>query len=538
MRLPKIFCSRLGCIALLLTLCCGSLEYASAASAHIHTQHGKAVSKERTEDGAFSPRDSGHYQDGEHHNEFDHEAILENVLKQYDLLEKCTQRQAAAKLGVSQSLLNKLLKTRHEIESAENKHRKRNRSGKDEDLEKVLKKWYVEVLDKNVPVNGPMLKLKAVSIAEKLGRSDFKVTDGWFSRWLRRESIVLGKPRGDQPQAESADEKISADQWIAAEWPGVRENYAPRDVYNAHETGLYFRAMPAEHACRCDYKERVTLLCCASMSGEKSKLLVIGEKAHGNCLENVKRLPVDFEASKNACMTREIFTEWLRKWNERLAVERRRILLLVSGHKPRSDLPEFDNIKIVNLPMSLVQPCDQGVIRMFKVHYRKEMLKRTIELVECNEELQANDVAKKITLLEALHLASEAWNLVSSETIVNCFKTAGFSPRDSSCSRAMSSITCTPDNNIALAPPEGLSEATFNDWLGIDENFAHNNESNSIEETDQNDDREVEDEVQKVPTNEEMLNALSILRRGVQHYADSFAEHYAYFNKFSSFEIK
>uniref|UniRef100_A0ABD2XBL4 HTH CENPB-type domain-containing protein n=1 Tax=Trichogramma kaykai TaxID=54128 RepID=A0ABD2XBL4_9HYME len=426
-----------------------------------------------------------------------------------------------AKLGVSQSLLNKLLKTRHEIESAENKHRKRNRSGKDEDLEKVLKKWYVEVLDKNAPVNGPMLKSKAVSIAEKLSRSDFKVTDGWFSRWLRRENIALGKPRGDQPQAET--DKMSADQWIAAEWPGMRENYAPPDIYNPHETGLYFRAMP-EHT-RCDCKERVTLLCCASTSGEKSTLLVIGEKANGNCFENVKKLPVDFEANENACMTREIFTEWLRKWNERLAIERRRILLLVSSRKPHGDLPEFDNTKIVNLPTSLVQPCDQGIIRMFKVHYRKEMLKRTIEFIECNKEAQANNVAKKITLLEALHLANEAWNLVSSETIVNCFKTAGFSPRHSSCSRA-TSITRTPGNN-AFAPPEGLSEATFNDWLGIDENFAHN-QSNSIEEADQNDDREVEDEVQKVPTNEEMLNALDILRRGVQHYADSFAEHYAY----------
>ncbi|XP_014234106.1 reticulocalbin-2 [Trichogramma pretiosum] len=78
MQLSKIFCSRLGCIALLM-LCCSSLDYASAASAHIHTQHGKGGSKERTEDGAFSPRDSGHYQDGEHHNEFDHEAILGSV---------------------------------------------------------------------------------------------------------------------------------------------------------------------------------------------------------------------------------------------------------------------------------------------------------------------------------------------------------------------------------------------------------------------------------------------------------------------------
>ena len=53
----------------------------SAASAHIRTHthtHTVGSSNERTEDGAFSPRDSDHYVDGEHHQEFDHEAILGN----------------------------------------------------------------------------------------------------------------------------------------------------------------------------------------------------------------------------------------------------------------------------------------------------------------------------------------------------------------------------------------------------------------------------------------------------------------------------
>lgn len=54
------------------------LPHCNAASAHIHThQHNKIDSNERMQDGAFSPRDSEHYTDeGEHHHEFDHEAIL------------------------------------------------------------------------------------------------------------------------------------------------------------------------------------------------------------------------------------------------------------------------------------------------------------------------------------------------------------------------------------------------------------------------------------------------------------------------------
>lgn len=54
-----------------------SLPVSQAASAHIHThQHNKIDSSERMQDGAFSPRDADHYVEGEHHQEFDHEAIL------------------------------------------------------------------------------------------------------------------------------------------------------------------------------------------------------------------------------------------------------------------------------------------------------------------------------------------------------------------------------------------------------------------------------------------------------------------------------
>ena len=107
----------------------------------------------------------------------------QELLKKYDSLPKCTQREVAIKLQISQPLLNKLLnKCRLEIEtvSVENgsKSRKRKRCGKDEDVEKVLKKWFVEVRDKNAPINAPMLKLKSESLAAKLGKSDFEETDG------------------------------------------------------------------------------------------------------------------------------------------------------------------------------------------------------------------------------------------------------------------------------------------------------------------------------------------------------------------------
>jgi hypothetical protein len=66
------------------------------------------------------------------------------------------------------------------------------------------------------------------------------------------------------------------------------------------------------------------------------------------------------------------------------------------------------NIKVIFLPAnttSLIQPCDQGIIRAFKAHYHREMGVRIIvELDDIQDQSDASADAKKITLLDALHL--------------------------------------------------------------------------------------------------------------------------------------
>lgn len=65
------------CITLVFVL---GAHYAAAAVMHSHS--GGNTHKEREEDGAYSPRDRGHISDsGEHHSEFDHEAIIGKLLR-------------------------------------------------------------------------------------------------------------------------------------------------------------------------------------------------------------------------------------------------------------------------------------------------------------------------------------------------------------------------------------------------------------------------------------------------------------------------
>jgi hypothetical protein len=145
--------------------------------------------------------------------------------------------------------------------------------------------------------------------------------------------------------------------------------------------------------------------------------------------------------------------------------------------------------------------------------------------------LQANEIAKKINVLEALHLANEAWNKVSAETIRNCFRHGGFSATEEE------TVTCVPEK------PSDLSPEDYENWLTIDEDLEVAYELNEDDICDEliraNDDNSAEpvsddeDETEgegPPPSNKDIINALTVLRKAVQHRADSkfFNEHYSY----------
>ena len=59
---------------------------------------------------------------------------------------------------------------------------------------------------------------------------------------------------------------------------------------------------------------------------------------------------------------------------------------------------------------SLIQPCDQGITRAFKAHYRREIRAGIIaELDDIQDQSDASAIAKKISLLDALHLVAMSW---------------------------------------------------------------------------------------------------------------------------------
>jgi len=61
---------------------------------------------------------------------------------------------------------------------------------------------------------------------------------------------------------------------------------------------------------------------------------------------------------------------------------------------------------------------------------------------------RASELAKKLTLLDSLHMVKEAWSRVTTETIVNCYRRASF-VKDDGTGEPASAVTEDGTNEAA-----------------------------------------------------------------------------------------
>ncbi|GFV00757.1 tigger transposable element-derived protein 6 [Trichonephila clavipes] len=196
-----------------------------------------------------------------------------NILKKYD--EGCKankkQKEIAEELGIAPSTLRTVLKSRVDIEkNVGGTKRQKLKHAKHEDLEKVLVEWFQQARSNNYPLSGGVIMEKAKEIASHLNITDFCGSTGWLDRFRNRHGIVY---RQISREAEAVNEDdISSWKNVL---PSLLQDYAPEDVYNADEFGLFFKLMPDKsfvfknetcHGGKLS-KERLTVLACTNATG-------------------------------------------------------------------------------------------------------------------------------------------------------------------------------------------------------------------------------------------------------------------------------
>ncbi|XP_037348087.1 jerky protein homolog [Talpa occidentalis] len=251
-------------------------------------------------------------------------------------------------------------------------------------LDRALYQWFLAQRAAGVPVSGPMLIEKAKGFYEQMQLTEPCVfSGGWLWRFKARHGIK---------KLDAAGERQAADHQAAERFCGFFRSLAaehglcPEQVYNADETGLFWRCLPspgpdgAAGAGLRQSRDRLTVLMCANATGShKIKPLVVGKGGGPRAFKGIQHLPVAYKAQGNAWVDAEIFSDWFHHifvpsvrehFRARgLPEDSKAILLLDSSraHPQEAELAS-ENIFTIFLPAgaaSLIQPMDQGIRRAF-----------------------------------------------------------------------------------------------------------------------------------------------------------------------------
>jgi hypothetical protein len=86
-----------------------------------------------------------------------------------------------------------------------------------------------------------MVESESLAVAKSFGNDQFKVSTGWLDSFKKRHNIVCNGVCGE---SKDVDESV-----LSEYKPKLLElilQYEIKDIYNADETGLFFRVLPTK----------------------------------------------------------------------------------------------------------------------------------------------------------------------------------------------------------------------------------------------------------------------------------------------------
>lgn len=387
---------------------------------------------------------------------------LENKLKVLKELDSgLSERSIAAAFGISRSQVNRIRNRKLEIETCNKENLFRPvakvlvSKAQYPEIDKSVYEWVREMRNptlrlKPLPLSRLHIQARATHEAKIRGITNFEASNGWFRGWRFRmgvgPSLRLWGEAGDVNKAEIEP--------IMQELRLKLERYNPANIFNADETGLYFRALPARTyivdededrrtlrgSKSLTAKDRVTLLLCVNAPGTcKIEPLLVGSAKNPHCFRDMPS-PVPYASQSNSWVDRVVYKHWwyeiflpaVRKWTNEPAA------LLVdncSGHDP-SCVDPLGQVSIFYFPpnvTSVYQPLDQGIIAAFKTNYKREMITKLVEAYAQGENIQEEARNAKrgrkglrygcsATLLDAGNIVKMCWDSMLPSSIAGCWR--------------------------------------------------------------------------------------------------------------------
>lgn len=155
----------------------------------------------------------------------------------------------AIEYGIPQSTLSTILKDKDKLKSyiSGNSNKKCHRDSTNPVVDTALYQWFTAARADSIPISGEILKAKAEEFSKEFGIPDWSCSCGWISRWKERHGISFRSISGKNA---SVDQTV-CESWTRNVLQPILARYDPNDVFNADETGLYWRMLPDKtHAFR------------------------------------------------------------------------------------------------------------------------------------------------------------------------------------------------------------------------------------------------------------------------------------------------
>ncbi len=130
-----------------------------------------------------------------------------------------------------------------------------------------------------------------------------------------------------------------------------------------------------------------------------------------------------------------------------------------------------------------------------------------------------SDVTKKVTILEAVNMAQHAWDKVSPDHIVKCFKHGGITRSGEQAENEENEWDTTGSLLVdVVGVPSNLSEEEFTAMVDMDEELSvmgdlTNQDLLSISQEEEEDTEEEEDEPKPPLTSKDLMAGLAVVRR-------------------------
>lgn len=209
----------------------------------------------------------------------------------------------ANEFGVGQQTVRVLIKQKNEIfkfiscAEVSAKKRKTMKKSSLSDMESALFEWFKQKRIEGIPIFGPMVCEKAKWFHEhlKIEQTYFNTSQGWLFRFKTRHGIRQLDIQGKNLNGDLTTATLFNDEFNSLL---SKLNLSPDQVYNADESGLFWKMLPSKTLAvqseksapgHKSSKERLTIMTCSNATGShKITLTVIGKLRNQDLLKGQK----------------------------------------------------------------------------------------------------------------------------------------------------------------------------------------------------------------------------------------------------------